>query len=323
MGDEQKFGWCFIGTGKLAGIVAKEIIASGRHKIVSVYTRRRESGEIFCEDYGGTYYESAADAITAKGVDGVYVVTPHRSHYEYARAALLNDKPVLCEKAFTVNYKDAKELIDIAREKKVYIAEAMWTWFSPVGLQVKKWLDNGEFGAVKDCLVDCRTNAQDYAPRVTDPAAAGGALLDMGVYATYYLYKLFGRPDSVTCTGDVRSGIDWSEEILFNYADGRTFKALASVNDEGADANMKLIGDKASINLPHLHYASHAEFIDSDNVRKEFDGNGSYINEFDIVASEIREGLVESRYVTHEDTLTIMSILDECRRQIGLKYDFE
>ncbi|MBP1585652.1 MAG: hypothetical protein ILP17_08175 [Lachnospiraceae bacterium] len=145
----------------------------------------------------------------------------------------------------------------------------------------------------------------------------------MGVYSLYYLYKLFGKPDSIECRGDVHDGIDWSEEVLFKYADGRTYRALSSIDDEGADPNLVLKGSKASIQVAGLHYAGYAGFTDADGNLKEFSGDGSYLNEFDVVSGEMREGLKESRYITHSDTLTVMEMLDECRRQMNLKYDFE
>ena len=317
------FRWCFIGCGTLAKVVAEQLIASGRHSIVSAYTRRFDACRDFTDRFGGTPYDNALDAIRDKNVDGVYIVTPHRSHYEYALLALKNGVPVLCEKSFTVNLKQAEEVMETAHKQDVYIAEAMWTWFSPVGNKVKEWLDAGEFGDVKECTVDCRTDSCNYAPRVSDPAAAGGAVLDMGVYAIYYLYKLFGKPDRITCEGDLHDGIDWSEEIWFKYKDGRRYKALASIDDRGITPSLDLKGTEASIQVPKLHYTDHAEFTDKNGSKVSFDGDGSYLNEFDIVAEEIRSGLKESRFITHEDTLTVMGILDECRKQMGLVYDFE
>ncbi|MCR4588000.1 MAG: Gfo/Idh/MocA family oxidoreductase [Lachnospiraceae bacterium] len=320
---QQEFGWCFIGCGTLAEVVAKQITATGRHRIVSCYTRRYEAGKDFALHHGAKAYDNAKEAICAEGVDGVYIVTPHRSHYEYALLALKCGKPVLCEKSFTVNATQAEEVLKLAEEKKIYIAEAMWTWFSPVGNQVRKWVSEGAFGNITRCLVDCRTNAQHYAKRVTDPAAAGGAVLDMGVYAVYYLYKLFGKPDEIVCLGKVKDGIDWSEQITFHYADGRSYEALVSINDEGINPSMTLEGDKASMFLKDLHTTNHAEFTDANGLKQEITADGSYVNEFDVVAGEIREGLTESRLVTHEDTRIIMAILDDCRQQMGLKYDFE
>ena len=319
----DKFRWCFIGCGTLARVVAQQLNASGRHEIVSVYARRFEASRDFTDTFGGTPYETPEEAISTENVDGVYIVTPHRSHAEYSKLAINLGKPVLCEKPFTINLGETREVLDLAREKGVYITEAMWTWFSPVGKQIKKWLDDGELGDVLECTVDCRTNSCKYAPRVSDPAAGGGAVLDMGVYSLYYLYKLFGKPEKIECTGDVHDGIDWSEEVLFRYADGRTFRALSSIDDEGVTPTLDLKGSAASIHVTELHYAGSAEFTGSDGKLKKFEGDGSYLNEFDIVSAEMREGLKESRFITHSDTLAVMEMLDECRRQMNLKYDFE
>ena len=322
MAEQKEFGWCFIGCGKLAGIVAEQLVKSGRHKIVSAYTRREENCKEFTERFGGLATKSAKEAMTAPGVDGVYVVTPHRSHYEYTKLALECGKPVLCEKAFTVNLKDAEDLIRLAEEKNLYLAEAMWTWYSPIARQVKYWLDSGELGTVTKCVADCRTDSQNYAPRVTDPQAAGGALLDMGVYAITYIYKLFGKPEKISCKGVLDKGIDWTEDVTMSYPGG-DFLAISSVWDKDADQVLTLEGTKGRIVLGGLHYAGKVTLWKNDGSSETLTADGSYLNEFNRVAEEIREGLTESRYITHQNTLDVMAMMDECRRQMGLKYDFE
>ena len=112
----DKFGWCFIGTGRLAEEVAKQISA-GNHKIVSCYTRNYENGKKFAEKYGTTAYQTAEEAILAEGVEAVYIVTPHNAHFRYVKKALELGKPVFCEKAFTVTAEETDELIRIAGEK--------------------------------------------------------------------------------------------------------------------------------------------------------------------------------------------------------------
>lgn len=142
----SRFNWCFIGTGKLANIVAKEILPSGRHRIAAVYTRNPQKCREFADQYGGVPYDSAKAAAGAPDVDGVYIVTPHTSHCEYAKLALSLGKPVLCEKPVTVTAPEAAELFALAEKNNVYLAEAMWTWFSPVAQKVKQWYDAGELG---------------------------------------------------------------------------------------------------------------------------------------------------------------------------------
>ncbi|MBQ8160534.1 MAG: Gfo/Idh/MocA family oxidoreductase [Clostridia bacterium] len=93
---------------------------------------------------------------------------------------------VLCEKPFTTDAKQAKELFSLAEEKGVYFAEAMWTWFSPVAHQVKKWLQDDEFGEIRRIKANDHMDVRRYAARLTDPNRAGGALLDIGVYPITY-----------------------------------------------------------------------------------------------------------------------------------------
>ena len=112
----DKFGWCFIGTGKLAEEVAKQI-AAGDHRLVSCYTRNYEKGKAFSSKHGAKAYETVEEAILADGVDAVYIVTPHNAHYRYGKLALELGKTVFCEKAFTVTAAETDELIALAREK--------------------------------------------------------------------------------------------------------------------------------------------------------------------------------------------------------------
>ena len=102
----EKFRWCFISTGPLAKTVAKQLLESGRHQIVSCYTRNFEKAKDFAGKYGAAAYETAEEAITAEGVEGVYVVTPHNAHFRFVKQALELGKPVLCEKAFTVTAQE-------------------------------------------------------------------------------------------------------------------------------------------------------------------------------------------------------------------------
>lgn len=320
---ETVFHWAFIGAGTLAKNVAKEITASGRHKIVSVYTRNPEKCAAFAQQYQAFAAASAEEAINHPGVDGVYVVTPHTSHAQYAMLAMDLGKPVLCEKPITTDAKIAAEMIRRSREKGVYFTEAMWTWFSPIANQVKKWLDDGEYGDIEHLSMTYHLSSIHYAPRVADPNVGGGALLDIGIYPLTYIYRLFGKPLSVRCVGTLRDGIDTDEEIELTYPGGKVYRASVSILDFKGMEALRISGTKAKTRLFFYHSTNKVKLVRKSGKKEKLKAYGGMLNEFDLVASEIREGLTESRFVPHQATLDVMEIMDECRRQMGLVYPFE
>ena len=316
------FNWCFIGAGTLAKSVAKEITASGRHKIVSVYQRNEEKCAEFAGEYGAVPCKTAEEAMSVEGVDGIYVVTPHSSHYEYVKLAINLNKPVLCEKPFTVTKEEAEDLFKLAKEKNVYVTEAMWTFYAAPARKVLEWKEKGEFGDIKKVKLSYIMNAYKYAPRLTDPKVAGGALLDIGVYPLTYIYRLFGMPDSIKCRGKIKNGVDYHEKIKLYYGE-RTFTASVSMKDPRVKEDCLIKGTKASMFTHHFHVTSEVKLKRHDGSVETFNGLSSMLNEFDLVSEEIKAGLIESPLVPQVATVNVMGIMDQCRKQMGLKYPFE
>ncbi len=321
----EKFRWCFIGAGSLAGTVASQLNKSGRHEIVSLYTRNYEKGKVFAEKYGGTAYDTPEKAITAEGVEGVYIVTPHNAHFRYAKQSLELGKPVFCEKAFTVTSEETENLINLAREKNLYLCEAMWTWFSPSANMTKKWINDGKIGKILSADFRYHIRTVGYKGRHTDPKRAGGALLDITIYPITYAYRLWGKPEKIESTAKLKDGIDLGEDIIFTYADGFKVNISASINDNKGLEKMVIKGENGKITAPFFH-AMNGITCKKGLFRKEtFKGDGpkinSYLDEFNAVAEDIRSGKKESSMVPLKATLEVMEILDEVREQIGLSYD--
>ncbi len=319
----KDFGWCFIGTGVLAKQVAEALNKTGGHKIVSVYTRRFEKGKEFAAEFGGVAYDDVTAAITAEGVDGVYIVTPHTSHYEYTKKAIELGKPVLCEKPFTTDAVKAKELFALAEEKGVYVVEAMWTWFSPIARQVKKWLDEGAFGEILDVKTNYHLNVRNYAPRMTDPNCAGGALLDSSIYPLTYLYRLFGKPVKAVCQGMIEDGVDLKNEIDLTFENGITRHISVSIIDNEGLEKVEIKGTEAEMCLLAFHSTNEVELKKQNGETEVLKADGSLVNEFNLVKQEILAGKKASDYVPPEATLDVLEIIDDCRQQIGLVYPFE
>ena len=152
----MSFNWCFIGTGKIAHKVAKELVTNPGHKIVSVYNRTKSKAESFALKYNAKVYDSAFEAINDSRVDGVYIATTNETHFEFCKLCLYNRVPVLCEKPITGNAKELEELIRISKSNDAFLKEAMWTWFNPVANKVKEWIKEERIGKIQS--VECIFN---------------------------------------------------------------------------------------------------------------------------------------------------------------------
>ena len=189
--------------------------------------------------------------------------------------------------------------------------------------QVKAWLDAGEYGEIESAYFNYHLRSMGYAPRVADPNLAGGTLLDIGIYGLTYAYRLFGKPEKIRCLGDLQGGVDTGERISLYYPGGRVFTVDSSIVNLKGLERMVLQGTEGSTSLWFFHGPRRVKLKRKGAKSLVFKGDGSYLNEFDIVSSEIWEGLKESRCVPHQATLDVMEMMDECRRQMHLVYPFE
>lgn len=320
----DKFRWCFIGCGSLANIVAKQILKTGNHEIVSCYTRNFDKAVKFADSYHCTAYPTAEDAILDKRVDAVYVVTTHNVHYKFTKLALLLGKPVLCEKAFMMNSSEAKEIIDLAKKQNLYCAEAMWTWFASPANKVKEWIDAKLIGDIKSVKFNYHLRSINFAPRVSDPARGGGALLDVTVYPITYCYRLFGKPLSINATGTISKGVDTDELITMKYKDFDCIIDSSLMDFKGLES-MKIIGTKGEISTGLFHMGTKVSYKLNNEKKVTFKGYPGmilpYTDEFDKVANEIKAGLKESKFVPLSSTYDCMVMMDDIMKQINLVYD--
>lgn len=319
---ENKFRWAYIGSGSICKKTADEI-TKVNHEIVTVYSRNFERCSDFAKRYGATPCHSFEEAVNRDDIDGVYIGTPHTSHKEYAIAAMRLKKPVLCEKPIGINIEEVEEIIQVAKEENVYFSEAMWTWFSPVALKVKSWVDEGKIGELKDCYGSfCIPGfiGRKADHRLLNPLTAGGSLLDLGIYPITYIYNLFGMPKEIICTGTLKGGIDTEEVVTLVYETGKCeLKSSLDYPEE----KMEIRGSLGEIKVgPAFHCGKKAK-LKTDTEKEVFKDETSYAIEFTRVAEEIVAGKKESDFVPFQHTIDCMKIMDECRKQLGLHYEVE
>ncbi|MBE6836018.1 MAG: Gfo/Idh/MocA family oxidoreductase [Ruminococcaceae bacterium] len=316
----SKFRWAYVGSGNIAKSTARSI-TKGEHCITAVYSRNSQKAESFASKYKAKPFTDFESMLKSDCFDGVYIATPHTSHLEYSVKALKAGKPVLCEKPVGVSTAEVDLMINASRENKTYFCEAMWTWFSPVALTVKKWIDEKRLGEITDVHIDYAFPGlmMNKNSRVLTPETAGGALLDIGIYPITYCYRLFGFPKTITCNGTLKNGIDIAETVVLGY-DG--FNCTLEMSLSSLKEGCVISGTKGKINIPMFHMAGFAS-LKTEDGRETFKGKTDYLNEFTLVAEEIRVGKTESEFIPFGSTRDCMKIMDECRKQMNLVYPFE
>ena len=316
----SKFRWAYIGSGSIAKNTARSI-TRGNHSITAVYSRNTEKAKAFAGKYSAKVFTSIDDLLASDCYDAVYIATPHTSHLEYAVKAMNAGKPVLCEKPIGISTDEVDFMLAASKENNVYFCEAMWTWFSEVALTVKKWISENRIGQIKNVHIDYAFPGlmMSKNSRVLMPETAGGALLDIGIYPITYCYNLFGYPQNTICNGTIKSGIDIAETVTLCY-DG--FNCTLEMSLAKLKEGCRITGTNGEINIPMFHLARLAT-MKTDNEKKTFRGKTGYLTEFTRVAEEITAGKTESDFIPFSATRACMQMMDECRKQMKLKYPFE
>jgi predicted dehydrogenase len=325
---KEKVNWGIIGLGVIAHKFCEGLGVAKNACIYAVASRSLEKAIAFGEKYGaiknyGQYDELIADP----AVDIIYIATPHPQHFEIAKAALLANKAVLCEKPVTINHSQASELIEIAKRNKVFFMEAMWTHCFPLVLKLKDLLNQKVIGEIQSLEVNfCfKIKSRDERSRAFNPDLGGGALLDVGVYNIAMAYLILGKPETIESTVVIGStGVDEENEIVFHYQNQIKAKLSSSFNNPKTN-NLVLKGSKGEIIISEPFWQpTKLKIITNQPIEEDFPmrANG-YEYEAEEAMLCLQKGLIESPLVKHSQTLEIMKIMDNLRKNWGVKYPME
>lgn len=318
--------WGLIGTGWIADSFAADLACTESGRVVAVGSRRMETANRFADRFDIPNRHASYEALVADpDVDVVYIATTHAQHHEHALLALNAGKPVLVEKAFTLNARQAREVVAVARSRRLFCMEAMWLRFHPLIRAACEIAASGRIGEVVGVRADLSRRFEfDPAGRLFDLSAGGGALLDLGVYPATFAWLVLGRPDSVSATGALSpTGSDVTVAMQWGYGDGRVAQVYCSA--AGASPYAALItGTAGWIRVEsRVHRPSaltvHTDAGDETVTADEVPGNG-YGLEISEVSRCLGEGLTESPLVPLDDTIDILDVIDEARRQLGVRY---
>ena len=244
--------WGILGTGRMAAEFARGLGVLPEASLVAVGSRSAESSRAFAARLGVARGHGSYDALLADPeVDVVYVATVNSTHRDLALKALEAGKPVLVEKPFAMDAGQAREMAALARDRRLFCMEAMWTRFLPAVARLKQMLDSGEIGDPR--LFSARIGylfEADPSARHFDPALGGGALLDLGVYPISMAFYLFGRPETAVGRASLTpGGVDATGAILLTHAGGRISSLTATVA-AGSPNDAEVMGTRGHI---HVH----------------------------------------------------------------------
>ena len=305
--------------------------AAGRPvELYAVASRDTGKAERFAREQGverayGSYEAMLADP----AVELVYIATPHSHHAEQMKMCIHAGKAVLCEKSFTANAAQAAEVLALAREKGVYVAEAIWTRYMPARRIIDELIAQGEIGEPLLLTANLAYTIEGVE-RIRLPELAGGALLDVGVYPLNFASMVFGN-DIVAMESHVEmltTGVDRTENITLRYRNGRTAMLMASAAFN-SDRRCVVYGTKGFLTTDNVNNPSFIEVFDKDerlkprlhiDVPAQITG---YEYEVEACLRDIPLGRIEPEEMPHSEVLTIMAQMDDLRAQWGMRYPFE
>ena len=317
-----------IGAGWIADKMAEALAPLNDYCVHAIASRSLEKAEAFAKTWNipkayGSYEELVAD----KDVDLVYIATPHSHHFPHTMLALEHGKPVLVEKAFTANAPEAEILLKTAKEKGVFITEAIWTRYMPLSHKVKEIMESGVIGEPR-LLTATLCYMMEFKERIVRPDLCGGALLDLGVYALNFARMYFGT-DITKTVSNVQlgpTGMDMQECISLSFKDGKMANLQAgclTLNDRQGIIN----GTEGYIRVDNINCPEVIEVYRNYELVERYTKPEGMVNGYEYQVYECRrcieEGLLESPMMPHEETLSIMKQMDDLRKEWGVRYPMD
>ncbi len=323
--DAPAIRWGILGAGGIAHKLAQAVNQHTASTVAAVASRTPAKAQAFADEEGVELaFESYEELVGRDDIDAVYVATTHNDHHNPALLAIEAGKPVLVEKAFTQNAAQARQVIDAARAKGVYVQEAMWTRWLPHIVALRETIARGDIGDVVTIQAD-HGQPIAHVPRLQRPELAGGALLDLGIYPVSFAFDILGKPDAVTAVGQLtETGVDGQVSMVFDYEAAQA--SLTTTMWARTQVQAVISGTEGRIEVADMFYApSTWRLVRKDGTSWEFDGrvDNGFQYEAAALARNVAEGRTESEELPLSETLEIMETLDEIRSQIGLVYPGE
>ncbi|MBR1693058.1 MAG: Gfo/Idh/MocA family oxidoreductase [Lachnospiraceae bacterium] len=317
-----------LGAGRIAAVMADTLSKMGKAEPYAVASRTKEKADTFAAVHGvKVSYGSYQDMLADKKVDLVYVATPHNFHYEHARMCINYGKSVLVEKPFCVCAKDAEELLNYAKERGVFITEAIWTRYMPMRQTINEVLASGIIGEPKMLTANLGYSMMDKE-RVIKPELAGGALLDVGIYPLNFAAMVFGHDiiQTQAYATFTETKVDAGCSITLVYRDGR-MAVLNSSMQAVSDRKGIIQGTKGFLIVENINNPESYEVYDASYNKVRSGKRPKQVTGYEYEVEACRRAIAAHRLsceeMPHEETIRMMRQLDQIRNICKIRYPFE
>lgn len=315
-GGKMKVG--IIGAGNIARTLTKTMQQMKDVEVYAISSRSKEKAEEFRREFSlAKAYGSYEELVNDDEVELVYIATPHSHHYEHMKLCLEHKKPVLCEKAFTFNSEEAREIAELAREKQVYVAEAIWTRYMPSRKIIDEVISSGIVGKISMMTCNLAYDIDDKE-RIIRPELAGGALLDLGVYGLNFIIMHFGKDIERMNVSVVKTEteVDGKLNISLIYKNG--FMAVSTHGIYGcSDKKGVFYGEKGYIVVNNINNPASIDVFDDKNELIKHISFPEKISGYEYQITEavncIREGKLESSSMPLSESVYMMELMDEVK----------
>ena len=314
--------WGILATGSIAANFCRDLALVDDNEIAAVGSRRPEAARAFADQVGATRAHGSYEELVADpDVDVVYVATPHSRHLEDVLLCFEAGKHVLCEKALTMNETDSVHLVEEARRRGLFFAEAMWMRTQPNVRAMRQIAQDGDLGEVVQLRAELGMVAKPERERLWDPSLGASALLDVGIYPLTFAHLILGEPVDIAATGVLSDrGVDVNGGATLTYDSGAV-ASIAWTQLAQGDNRAVIAGPAGRIEVPgRFHEPSGFSVVTPDSSTSTslpVTGRG-YSHEIEEVAACLRRGLTESPLLPLDETLSIQRQMDEILSQLGV-----
>lgn len=318
--------FAILGPGRIAQKMAEAVCGLEEVELYAIGSTSAERAENFAKQWNATkWYGSYEEMLKDDAIDLVYIATPHSFHYEHAKMCLSHGKNVLVEKPFTVNGEQARDLIDYAKEKNLFLMEAMWSRCMPSRFIIEELLEKGAIGQLTSVTANLGYGLL-YKERMNDPSLAGGALLDLGIYPISFARTYVKKDVANAISTAVMSpkGVDWTNSITLTFENG----VMAVLH-----SNMLAQTDELGILYGTEGYIEVQDINNCREIRVFKDGKKTVIPvpeqingyEYEVLDCKraIENGQIECENMPLSETLWVIDLMDALRKEWGMIYPFE